>query len=231
MENDNYSIHFSLSNETLENLKAQKVSPEIKKENVETVYESVKSSPVNAVYTSDDKSAEIRYTSGDNGVKETIILNEKPENNVFTYVLKLKNMIPKKNPTDEGITFYDKSGEEIKGAIDAPWMNDANGDSYSENITYDIEASDGNEDEYILTMTVDDGYLASKNRKYPVTIDPTTTWKGNDKLRDVYVISGTKYEGENFYAAGTNVMPAGKNSTGTHQTYIKFISDHTVMIS
>ena len=45
-------------------------------------------------------------------------------------------MIPKKNPTDEGITFYDKSGEEIKGAIDAPWMNDANGDSYSENITY-----------------------------------------------------------------------------------------------
>ncbi len=128
-------------------------------------------------------------------------------------------MTARKNPTNEGITFYDLSGEDIKGAVEAPWMNDASGKAYSEDITYDIEKLEGKNSRYLLTMTVDKDYLESEDRQYPVTIDPTTTWKGNDKLRDVYVISGSKYGDGNFYAEGTNVMPAGKNSTGVHRTY------------
>ena len=77
-------------------------------------------------------------------------------------------------------------------------------------------------DTYILTMTVSEAYLSDPQRQYPVTIDPSAEWKGNDKLRDVYVISGSSYKNKNYYKSGTIVMPAGKGDYGTYRTYIKF---------
>ena len=70
-------------------------------------------------------------------------------------------------------------------------------------------------------MTVDRDYLDDEDRQYPVTIDPTATWKGSTQIRDAYVISGS-YADTNFYSSSTKVMPAGKNGTGTHRTYIFF---------
>lgn len=89
-------------------------------------------------------------------------------------------------------------------------MNDATLKSYSEEITYDIEPKNSvqqerrqtedqeqeiqtadeqgqmeedNDDTYILTMTVDEEYLNSQDTIYPVTIDPTITWRGSSNGR------------------------------------------------
>ena len=70
-------------------------------------------------------------------------------------------------------------------------------------------------------MTVDRDYLDDEDRQYPVIIDPTATWKGTGQVTDAYVISGS-YANTNFYSGSTKVMPAGKNGTGTHRTYIQF---------
>lgn len=83
------------------------------------------------------------------------------------------------------------------------------------------EEKAGDSNTYILTMTVDEEYLNAAERQYPITIDPSHTWKGNSKLTDAYVISGSKYKNTNFYSSGTVVMPAGKGSYGTYRTYMK----------
>lgn len=56
-----------------------------------------------------------------------------------------------------------------------------------------------------------------------MTIDPTMTWRGNDSLRDVYIISGSTYGDINFYDSGVVSMMAGKTSKGIYRTYLMFM--------
>lgn len=221
MENDKYSISITPENETLKEAGIDNEKLEVEKRKIPTIYEEEKNLPVDAVYGSSENTAVFTYTSGDHGVKETITLNEKPESNVFRYVLDVGSLKAKKNATTEGITIYDEESADIVAAISAPWMNDATGRAYSEDITYSLEETE-EAGRYILTMTIDEEYLSDRKRKYPVTIDPTTTWTGQTQVNDAYVISGSTYGNTNFYDSGTTSMPAGKNSTGTHETYIRF---------
>lgn len=115
MERENYSIEFSMTDRSLKQTEADQAAVTVEKETIPTIYEETKSLPVNAVYGTDDGTAIIKYTSGEYGLKETLILNEKPENNVFSYRLKLTGMTARENATDEGITLYDKKSGEIVG--------------------------------------------------------------------------------------------------------------------
>ncbi|MFR2565199.1 MAG: DNRLRE domain-containing protein [Anaerovoracaceae bacterium] len=218
MERDGCSISMSPADETLQDLELTGASVTVKKENTPVIYEDEEKLPVTAQYSRMGAGADISYESGESGVKETMVLRERPESNVFRYVLDLEGLTPRKNPADQGITFYDDE-DDIAADISPAWMNDATGSAYSEGITYDIEKESGST--YILTMTVDRDYLDDEDRQYPVTIDPTATWKGSTQIRDAYVISGS-YADTNFYSSSTKVMPAGKNGTGTHRTYIFF---------
>ena len=100
-------------------------------------------------------------------------------------------------------------------------MNDATNKAYSENITYNIKPKEYSEDVYILTMTVDKDYLNSKDRKYPIKIDPTITWTGDSNIIDTYIISGSTYADANFYNSGTTAFPAGRGSQGINRSLIK----------
>ena len=136
----------------------------MKKENTPVIYEDEEKLPVTAQYSRMGAGADISYESGESGVKETMVLRERPESNVFRYVLDLEGLTPRKNPTDQGITFYDDE-DDIAADISPAWMNDATGSAYSEDITYDIEKESGST--YILTMTVDRDYLDDEDRQYP----------------------------------------------------------------
>ncbi len=222
MENDEYALEITPSAETIEKAGIENCGARLEKEKVPTIYESEKNLAVNAVYGDDRSAAVFRYTSGDSGIKETIVLNERPESNAFEYRLDVGELKAKKNSTNEGITIYDPDTDEIVASIAPPWMNDACGDAYSEDITYELSES-GEDGSYILKMTADSDYLNDSARKYPVSIDPAATWAGSSQMRDVYVISG-RYAAVNFYDSGTTVMPAGSNSTGVHETYIQFVN-------
>ncbi len=222
MENGDYSVEFSMTDETLARIGADKETVQVESETMPTTYESEEEKPVNAVYGESERTPILTYTSGEHGVKETLTLEERPASNVFQYWLKLKGMTARKNVTDGGITYYDKETGEITGHIDAPWMNDASQKAYSEDIVYDLKEEAGQEGRYLLTMTVDEAYLDDEQRQYPITIDPTSTWQGSTKVKDAYVISGSKYSKTNFYESGTKVMPVGKNSTGWHRTLMRY---------
>lgn len=222
LENNEHTILMSPTDETLGQLKVNEAKAEPEKEKITDIYNREKESLVNAVYGDKSDIAGITYTSQEHGIKETIVLNEKPEVNTFEYKLNIGTLKAKENITDEGITFYDEETDLIAAYISAPWMNDASGQAHSTDITYELTKDGDAEGAYVLTMTVDMDYLNDESRQYPVTIDPTLTWTGSSQVKDVYVISGSTYGHMNFYESGTVVMPAGKNSQGTFETYMKF---------
>lgn len=224
MENDKYNIQMTMSDETLSKLD---VTSDIlvREEKLPDIYDEIEDKKVNAKYESKNKKNKVTYTSGEHGVKEEITLGEPlgddKDSNVIEYVLNIGNLKAKKNPESEAITIYDEDKEELVAGISKSWMNDATGNAYSEEIKYELEEDKSVKGRYIFRMILDSEYLNSKDRKYPVTIDPDLTWLGSSNVKDVYVISGT-YKNTNFYSSGTTAMPVGKNSTGTHMTYVKF---------
>ena len=227
LEKDGRQITLTPTDDMVRALGMARTSVKSETEKVKDLHQQETEKTIDAVYESSksDRDAALTYTSEEHGVKETLTLSRKPERNTFTYRLETGRLLAKKNVTTEGITIYDEENGDIVAFLAPPWMNDASGNAYSEKITYDLQEESAEKSEkhtYLLTMTVDETYLADKARQYPVTIDPSLTWSGDSKFKDAYVISGTKYGKMNFYDSGTVVMPAGQNSTGTYETYMQF---------
>lgn len=66
-----------------------------------------------------DGGMEVCYESLNQGLKETLLLKEKPENNRVCFVLGLEGLWPRKNTLDEGISLY--AGDDLAGSISAPF--------------------------------------------------------------------------------------------------------------
>ena len=228
LENGDYSLEVTPMFVTSENDKkvAEEATPfesvEVQKGKVTDLYGKTKEKKVAAVYEATDHSLELEYVPFDMGVKENIILNEKPDTNVWQFSFTLGGgLIAKKDGAAEGISFYTKEDQELVGGIQSPYMNDATGKNYSEAITYDLETVSEEEGKYVLTMTVDEAYLNSEKTVYPVTIDPSYTWNGNSALYDVYVLSGEKYVNMNLYSNTSTCIYAGRTkANGKQHTYI-----------
>ena len=141
-------------------------------------------------------SLKIDYQLLDNGIKEEIIINEKPENNKFTSEFKIKNL--KAFYKNNIIVFEDKD-ENYQFHITEPYAYDAAG-NVTHNVKYELKEIDVekvlteafekkevkidllndkteiNQDRkitYQLVTIVDKNWLNSNDRVYPITIDPT----------------------------------------------------------
>lgn len=198
----------------------------VQKETVLTAEDQKEELPVKVSYTSEDQNCTFLYQSLDTGVKESITLTKAPESNQMQFKFYAKGLTAKKNVLDGGITFLDQKTEEIVASLEAPSMNDAGGKAYSEELSYDLE--EAGEDTYIITLSFEEDYFKDKDRKYPVTIDPTVTWKGSTDFWDVYVLNGS-YKNTNFYDSGVTTIMAGKAKQGLYRTYLRF-KDFTAKI-
>ena len=113
-----------------------------------------------------------KYISNHNGIKEEIILNQKPEDNVFRFEIKAEGIKLKPTEYDKTIRFIDKKTKKQIAYIDEPNIKDKMGKtSYSE-VGYKLEKIA--EDKYELRVVVDKEYL--EKAQYPVVIDPTVVW-------------------------------------------------------
>ena len=192
----------------------------LEEEKVEDAQGNTEEKQVKVSYESEKKDCTFSYESLNTGVKESIVLTKAPEGNVLKFHFKAKGLTPKKNAMDGGISFLDEETDEIVASLEAPNINDATGNAYSEKLYYDIEP-DGEEDSYLLTLHLDEDYFQEKDREYPVTIDPTVSWTGSTNFWDVYVINGS-YKNTNFYDSGITAMMAGKAKQGVYRTYLRF---------
>ena len=196
-------------------------SVRIEEDLVTDSYGVEKEVPIQAVYENAEQSIALEYRSLDFGIKENIILNEMPSSNTFSFIMEMEGMYPKlDNPEiGGGITFFDEETNTIVGGIEAPFMNDATEEAYSEDLHYEITKNGEKENVYILTLVVDQNYLSSSDRVYPVSIDPTATWTGSSTILDSYVLKAQPTY--NYYTSSVTTFSVGTGTQGLFRTYMK----------
>ncbi|MCR5736688.1 MAG: DNRLRE domain-containing protein [Eubacterium sp.] len=121
----------------------------------------------------ESKDIEYQYLAQENGVKENIILNSRPENNVFEYKIETKNLYLKQEENVKNLAVCDQKTNKIIGRIQPPFLRDAEGREDYNNINYELTKENG---EIILKVIVNDSYFDNENLKYPIIIDPTMVW-------------------------------------------------------
>jgi len=150
------------------------------------------------------------YKSLNQGIKETVYLYKKPDDNRIVSEITLKNCflgtvddtsengISKEIVTVSGsaVTIYDAEQKNIVGSLPAGFMEDATGDNSSEECHYEIELIKRNKKQnlytYKLALVIEDDYFNRAKLTYPLRIDPTVTWGDKAKIQDTYVASGEK---------------------------------------
>ncbi|MFD4116904.1 DNRLRE domain-containing protein [Streptomyces niveus] len=120
--------------------------------------------------------ADLSYEVGPGRVKENIVLAERPDGPVsFTFRLDVKGLVPKAGK-DGSIAFYGEAADAVL-MIPPAFMTDTKksasspyGLAYSSKVGQKL-TRDGTG--WRITVTPDTKWLASKQRQYPVTVDPT----------------------------------------------------------
>ncbi|WP_291571890.1 DNRLRE domain-containing protein [Clostridium sp. UBA4548] len=108
-----------------------------------------------------------QYTAKSNGVKEDIILNYYVDKTTFKYEISAKGVTLKEELNS--IRGYEPGKKEPIFIISAPLMVDASG-KINSNLTIKLDKKTFGKD--IITVTVDEDWLKSPQRAYPVKIDP-----------------------------------------------------------
>lgn len=166
---------------------------------------------------------ELSYQSMEHGIKEEIILNSIPKNNVFLYKISIENMKAKLDSIGGGVSFIDEDGDKVVAGIPAPIIKDSSDNEYSENgVHYELEEVKNSEERvntYILKIVVDSDYLKQPEREYPVVIDPSVTWEGTGELGEAYVLKSSA--DTNYYSSGVKSFSVGKGNQGIFRTYMR----------
>lgn len=119
-----------------------------------------------------DKNIDIEYIPLANGLKENIILTDKPKSNYYYFATDIKKAIVKKHYKGEGVpAFYTDKGEYLFN-IEPGYAIDARG-KRTDDIKIDVIKSEG---KHYLRVKVDEKWLTSKNRAYPIKVDPTIVY-------------------------------------------------------
>ena len=124
-------------------------------------------------YSTEETNIKYEYISMKNGVKENILLKEKPEKYSFKYKIEGENICLKQRKNDRGILVYDSSTNETIGYISPPNLEDGNGDVDYENVEYKLKKENS---ETEIEVKLNRQYFDNESLKYPVKVDPTMVW-------------------------------------------------------
>lgn len=161
------------------------------------------------VYESAYKNVDIECITTPVGVKENIVLNKKSATNKFVSTYDIGELRAEKL-NDREIALYNQN-DKIEYFISALYMFDANNET-SESIVLNIlENANG---KLVVEIVADEEWLSSKDRKYPVTIDPTFSY-GQDwgDVQCTYIDSANP---NTAYGYGSSTGYTGTVYTGTY---------------
>lgn len=152
------------------------------------------------------------YESAISGLKEYIVLKEPGTPNDFEFELELNGL---RIQNEAGIIkLEDETGTELL-ELSGLMAFDANGEA-TDKVGCEVMESEGT---YRLCVTLDEEYLAAKERAYPVVIDPSVMITGSNSTFDTFVSSAKP--NTNYYM--NNYLRLGYDSTyGKQWMLIKF---------
>lgn len=114
---------------------------------------------------------DLSYETLTNGIKEEIVLKQAPQSNEFLFTMELEATGTQEIMADfPNPVFYDENGNYLFHFAE-PFAFDASGNRTDE-VTMQIKKSPI-ESNYQLRLSVDEQWLYSPDRVYPITIDPT----------------------------------------------------------
>ena len=182
-------------------------------------------------YSTEEMNIKYEYISMKNGVKENILLKEKPEKYSFKYKIEGENICLKQRKNDRGILVCDSSTNETIGYISPPNLEDGNVDY--ENVEYKLKKE---KSETEIEGKLNRQYFDNESLKYPVKVDPTMVWMSdylatrgvwsvpfmadsmmNYKILNVtnYLKDAYPYNSENRIYLDTTNLLSGKSFVGT----------------
>lgn len=143
----------------------------------------------------------LRYKTTFSGFKEDIVLYE-PDKNSFSFVIKCSELIPKEE--NGNIFFVDKKNRDIVAQIDPILVKDSYSDTTADCVheTWNntVSLTKNSENNYLITITVDEDFIHQDNIVYPIYIDPsvtiTSTGSGSSKtIVDTPIYNGSGVTG------------------------------------
>ena len=119
---------------------------------------------------------DIRYTAINTGVKEDIVIAEYNGDNTFEYIVETEGLAPIRT-AGKTVEFYDYTLN-LSYTFGEIVMFDADNKTATDNSYTVEELEDG---KYLVTLIVDQEFLAADDTAYPVVVDPTVRQTNNDK--------------------------------------------------
>jgi YD repeat-containing protein len=230
-END-FSVSLPKSIEKGEGITIERGSNKIKLFPMEGDFTKSSVSENAILYNDVFKGIDYQYTVNNSFVKEDIILNYNVNKNVFMYQMNTNGLQLKEE--NNKIVAYEKGKNTPVFVLSAPAMTDASGNT-SFNLKLSLKKKLFFND--TITVTADKEWLQSKDRAYPVRIDPnieipnpedpdtanliavTTAEEGAPKVNTLD--NGYAYIGYDDGIASQNWVDAGKRFLNT-RTYVYF---------
>lgn len=207
VENNGENLSFSLNN--IDDSTAA-IAP---KEESADVVENDLGKPVSEItYENIGENTDVQYIVSSNSVKENIIVSDKNSlRDSYSFDIEKGKLVAILGD-DNSLTFKNARGETVF-TIPAPVMTDA------ENVTsYDISVSVANENTETLTLTYTPSreWLQSKERVYPVTIDPVIEMPSdNETIIQDTMVGYDCNEPETRYMNFRNQSDGAAINTGT----------------
>lgn len=165
-------------------------------------------------------STDLVYVLEDNALKEYIIINDAAAPNSFTFRYELDGVTV--NTDNKNPQFSD--GNNIIFTLMDLFAIDANGvttDALSYTVTPTLDGSD-----VLITVTLDESFLSSQERTYPIIIDPSTVVLSSSQTSDTCVCS--YHPKTNYYLDSLRTGFDGED-TGVRRSYIQFAIPNSLM--
>ena len=216
IESEGYTIKWGLENSQASNINVNNENLETKRIQGLTAEEVNIKVPTTAIeYNGILDNISIEYSVEPEHVKENIILqNKEAINNELKFVYDIGTLEMKLLDTKD-IIVYDKTEDNIKFTIEAPFMYD-NKLEFSSDIEIKLEKQEA---KYVVTLIPEKKWLESEERVYPVTIDPSIiTSRYYQDIKDTFIYStqGSEPKGN------AHIIRAGSNSGVPTRSLVKF---------
>ena len=171
-----------------------------------------------ATYAGALPNVDVAYTAGNDTIEEQLILKSAAAQPVFVFHLSTGPGITAKANPSGGIDFADSSGH-IRFSFAPPAMHDSSGAGpFGTSGPVSLKLGETNPNFTILRLKADPKWLADPARKFPVTIDPTTTWQGASQ--DCYIVGPPN--GDIHYCPGIANLAVGVSTGVPGRTLAQF---------
>lgn len=159
------------------------------------------------------KNTELRYYVENSGLKEVVVLNERPDFSSYSFKIHL-NGLEVNSLNGDKITLTDSVSGEEKFLLEPVFIQDSSDNC---NISYDnfYSSEKIDDNDYIITVNLDKDFLNDESIVYPCIVDPTVYYMRTRATIDSSYVS----QSGNTYV--TNYLQVGNHNTiGECITYL-----------